>query len=176
MMPRWLGVVAAIGFWTVGVPIVHGVVPWWLANTGHRLGWSEGHAAAWNMLGLAPVALGAGGLLWVMASHLRRTPEQVPLRWMPEYLLESGPYRWSRNPMYAAELLLWFGWAILYGSVTVLAGAIALWVAISVCVLPWEERALEARFGEAYREYKKTVPRWLELPHRCGGGPTTRCS
>jgi protein-S-isoprenylcysteine O-methyltransferase Ste14 len=143
MMPRWLGVVAAIGFWTVGVPIVHGVVPWWLANTGHRLGWSEGHAAAWNMLGLAP-----------------------PLRWMPEYLLESGPYRWSRNPMYAAELLLWFGWAILYGSVTVLAGAIALWVAISVCVLPWEERALEARFGEAYREYKKTVPRWLELPHR----------
>ena len=55
------------------------------------------------------------------------------------------------------------GWAVLLGSVAV---AILLVVAVlgQHALAPWEERRLEAEFGEAYRDYRAEVPRWL------GGG------
>jgi protein-S-isoprenylcysteine O-methyltransferase Ste14 len=62
--------------------------------------------------------------------------------------------------MYVCELALWFGWAVLYGSVGVFIG-FAIFFAIPVPGARYEERALEARFGDAYREYKARVPRWL---------------
>ena len=90
----------------------------------------------------------------------------------PPYLMTSGPYAVSRNPMYVAELSLWLGWAILFGSVAVLVGLVVLGVAMQGLV-PWEEHSLE-RFGEAYRRYKATVPRWLgraQLADRGGEHP-----
>jgi protein-S-isoprenylcysteine O-methyltransferase Ste14 len=63
--------------------------------------------------------------------------------------------------MYLSGMLIWLGWIILYGSVAVLAGAMIFWGSVARLVVPWEERKLEARFGEAYRRYKNRVPRWL---------------
>ena len=46
-------------------------------------------------------------------------------------------------------------------SVAVLAGTVVIWGSVGMLVVPWEERNLEARFGEAYLRYKHSVPRWL---------------
>jgi protein-S-isoprenylcysteine O-methyltransferase Ste14 len=87
--------------------------------------------------------------------------------------------------MYLAELTLWLGWALLYGSPLVFLGFLIMCVLVSV-LAPREEQSLEANFGEAYREYKARVPRWLSrnwgrAAHRGGregrrraGGVTTR--
>jgi len=72
-----------------------------------------------------------------------------------------GPFRFTRNPMYVAELGLWLGWTLLFGSASVLIGCIILWLVLTLIVLPREERGLEAAFGEVYLQYKNTVPRWL---------------
>lgn len=61
-----------------------------------------------------------------MVLHVTRTPARVKLEWTPTYLLRNGPYAFTRNPMYVAELALWFGWALLYGSVAVLIGFLFL--------------------------------------------------
>ena len=77
------------------------------------------------------------------------------------YLVVRGPYQFTRNPMYLCGMLIWLGWIILYGSVAVLEGAVVFWGSVAGLVVPWEERNLEARFGEAYLCYKNSVPRWL---------------
>jgi protein-S-isoprenylcysteine O-methyltransferase Ste14 len=83
----------------------------------------------------------------------------------PPFLMTTGPYAYTRNPMYVAELALWLGWATLFGSLVILLGFVVLAVVI-ILVLPWEERRLEAQFGETYRQYQARVPRWLGRTRR----------
>ncbi len=79
----------------------------------------------------------------------------------PAYLLNKGPYGYSRNPVYLGEAAIWTGWIIFYGSIVVLCVLAAVAVLVGLVILPREERGLEARFGEAYRAYKRSTPRWL---------------
>src|SRR5262249_3465135 len=59
-------------------------------------------------------------------TQYRNLPERVPVDWSPAFLMTGGPYAVSRHPMYVAELALWLGGAILYGSIPVLIGLAAL--------------------------------------------------
>jgi protein-S-isoprenylcysteine O-methyltransferase Ste14 len=77
------------------------------------------------------------------------------------YLLRHGPYAFSRNPMYLFELTLMFGWVIFYGSVAVLIAFGIACAVLNFINVPLEERALQARFGEVYLEYQRSVPRWF---------------
>ncbi len=79
----------------------------------------------------------------------------------PSYLLVRGPYRFTRNPTYEAAIAIWFGWTVFYGSAAVLVGLAAIWTAVEFAVVPFEERRLEQRWGGAYREYRRQVPRWI---------------
>ncbi len=105
--------------------------------------------------------------VWHFASGLariRELPERMdPLA--PPFLMTTGPYAYTRNPGYVAELALWLGWAILFGSLAVLLGLVVLFVVI-ILILPREERGLERQFGETYREYQARVPRWLGRTRR----------
>jgi protein-S-isoprenylcysteine O-methyltransferase Ste14 len=50
---------------------------------------------------------------------------------------------------------------VFYGSAAVLVGLAATWTAVEFAVVPFEEHRLEERWGEAYREYRRQVPRWI---------------
>jgi protein-S-isoprenylcysteine O-methyltransferase Ste14 len=63
--------------------------------------------------------------------------------------------------MYVAELALWLGWVLFFGSLSVFLGCIALLLVVNLVLVPREERTLETAFGQAYLIYKKRVPRWL---------------
>jgi protein-S-isoprenylcysteine O-methyltransferase Ste14 len=81
----------------------------------------------------------------------------------PKSLVITGPYRWSRNPMYVGVLLVLLGWAacfqsralLLYG----LAVAIAFHVRVVVAEEPWQART----FGEDWTRYKAHTPRWAGM-------------
>jgi protein-S-isoprenylcysteine O-methyltransferase Ste14 len=162
IIPRWVSAVV----WWAGVPLVHGVLPWGASWLGARHGWVAGRPAPWNVLGLIPATAGAVGLAWVSIAHLAKAKGGVEVALTTRYLVMGGPYAWTRNPMYVAEIALWIGWASLFGSLPVLAGALALWAAMSLAAVPWEERVLEERFGESYLAYKRSVPRWLGRARR----------
>ena len=154
--------------------VAHGVLPWAISLLGPWYGWTDGHPAIWNLLGLVPVAFGIVVLLWLTINgytYFAQVPERVELSWEPQLLMTRGPYAYSRHPMYLAELGLWLGWAVLYGSVIVLAGFVVLCVVVSI-LAPREERVLEAKFGEAYHQYTARVPRLLGIPD--GGSDTGR--
>ena len=162
-IPRGLAIVLGLVAWLVAIPLVHGVLPWFLATLAECRGWTPRGPGPWNWIGLVPVAAGVALLGWALAHGLARAgelPERMPIDPTPPFLMARGPYAVSRNPMYVAFLGLWTGWAIFYGSVPVAVG-LAVFVAVLAFVVPWEERGLEAHFGDDYRRYKARVPRWL---------------
>ncbi len=85
----------------------------------------------------------------------RGTP--VPIMATQQLIIQK-PYNYCRNPMALGAILLYFGVAILIGSISaavlVLAGAVLLLVYIKLL----EEKELERRFGKSYQEYKKQTP------------------
>jgi protein-S-isoprenylcysteine O-methyltransferase Ste14 len=78
----------------------------------------------------------------------------------PERIVEAGPYRWVRNPMYLGHLVFLAGLAIMLRSWAGLAVFLfhALWFQRRVRE---DERHLEALFGESYRAYCARVKRWI---------------
>jgi protein-S-isoprenylcysteine O-methyltransferase Ste14 len=152
----------------VGVPLAHGILPWALSRLAPRFGWAAGYPGTWNWLGLIPIAAGTAVLIWDFASGLARAgelPERMQRLTAPPFLMTTGPYAYTRNPMYVAELALWLGWATLFGSLVILLGFLVLTVVIFL-VVPWEERGLETQFGETYRQYQARVSRWLGRTRR----------
>jgi protein-S-isoprenylcysteine O-methyltransferase Ste14 len=118
-------------------------------------------AEFWNLLGLIPVGVATALLIWTLIIGIAHAPDAVRLGLVPSVLITDGPYRFTRNPMYVAELALWLGWALFFGSLAVFLGCIALLLVVNLVIVPREERSLEAAFGQAYLMYKKRVPRWL---------------
>jgi protein-S-isoprenylcysteine O-methyltransferase Ste14 len=162
-LPRWLLLLLSVTVWPLLIVLFHGLLPWTLSKTARRVGWVEHRPDYWNWAGLGLVVLGAIGLLWFWFVHTKRvsTQKTMELKSTPDYLLTDGPYRYSRNPAYLAAVTLWFGWAIFYGSWIVLVATFALWLVLNHIVIPCEERGLESRHKEAYRQYVREVRRWF---------------
>jgi protein-S-isoprenylcysteine O-methyltransferase Ste14 len=76
-------------------------------------------------------------------------------------LVVRGIYRWTRNPMYLAMLLVLAGWACIVSNWAALA-MLPLFVAtLNRLQIEPEERALQARFGAEFENYRRKVRRWL---------------
>ena len=161
-IPHWFGVITHL----TAFPIVVGVVPWALSTLGVRHGWTGSSPGVWNLMGLILVGAGFFSALLCLRVHFTAAPqgwllEHTPHYPTPGYLLTVGPYRRSRNPDYMAKGIIFLGWIVFYGSL-VLAGILMLAALIlGPFILPREERGLEARFGEAYRDYCRNTPRFL---------------
>jgi protein-S-isoprenylcysteine O-methyltransferase Ste14 len=111
-------------------------------------------------LGAALVVV-AMALFWYSVAKFRAAGTPVPAREPTTTIVRTGPYGFSRNPIYLAFSFFQLGIAIWVNSVwllTTLAGAVAL---IHYVVIPKEERYLEQTFGAQYLDYKASVRRWL---------------
>lgn len=76
-------------------------------------------------------------------------------------IVRSGPYRFSRNPIYLAFSVLMLGIACWRNNAWLLGTLAAAAGLMSFVVIPREERYLQRRFGVEYLEYKAKVRRWL---------------
>jgi protein-S-isoprenylcysteine O-methyltransferase Ste14 len=147
--------------WAVIVLVIQVLLPWIIAKLGPRFGWSLLGPSWWNLPGLIAVAIGLGLYAWCLVFHYKSYRESVRIGFSPPHLVDSGPYRVSRNPMYVSGLFVWFGWAVFYGSPAVFAALVLLWIVFAFRVIPHEERLLKELFGNDYLEYKRSVRRWI---------------
>jgi len=76
-------------------------------------------------------------------------------------LVVRGIYRYSRNPMYLGLLLLLIAWAIYLSNALGFAAVPLFVLCMNRLQIRPEEAAMEAQFGAAYRDYRKSVRRWL---------------
>ena len=110
----------------------------------------------------AVFVIGAVALLWYSVALFRAAGTPVPARKPTTAIVRTGPYRFSRNPIYLAYSLCQLGIAIWLNSLWLLA---TLGVAVALMhfvVIRREEEYLEQRFGEEYLRYKASVRRWLD--------------
>jgi protein-S-isoprenylcysteine O-methyltransferase Ste14 len=76
-------------------------------------------------------------------------------------IVRTGPYRFSRNPIYLAFVLFLLGLAVALNNLWLFVALAAFVSFISIIVIPREEQFLERNFQAEYSEYKATVRRWL---------------
>jgi protein-S-isoprenylcysteine O-methyltransferase Ste14 len=76
-------------------------------------------------------------------------------------VVTSGPFRFTRNPLYLSMNLLYLAAALKTGALTALALLPVANALLHFGVIRREERYLEAKFGDAYRAYRSRVRRWL---------------
>jgi protein-S-isoprenylcysteine O-methyltransferase Ste14 len=79
----------------------------------------------------------------------------------PRRLVMSGPYRWSRNPMYIGVITILLGWCLLWDSRTLLIYTLAVVSAVHIRVLIAEEPWAAGNFGAEWEGYRARVPRWI---------------
>ncbi|MBI5240433.1 MAG: isoprenylcysteine carboxylmethyltransferase family protein [Elusimicrobia bacterium] len=101
-------------------------------------------------------ALGGWGFAWFLRLRTTVLPSRPSAA-----LITSGPYRFSRNPLYAATALLYAGLALWSGALWALLLLPAAMVVLQRHVIAKEEAYLERRFGADYLDYKDRVRRWL---------------
>ncbi len=113
----------------------------------------------------AAVVLGSGGLLveGVAAATLILAGTTVdPIRpRSSKALVVSGPYRFTRNPIYLGDFLMLLGWAVFLASPLALVMTPLLVLYIDRFQIRPEERALSVLFDGSYSEYRARVRRWL---------------
>lgn len=114
------------------------------------------HSITGGSLILIGVALFAAGI-----RNFSRSATPVPTNQPTRALVTSGVHGWTRNPIYLGMFLIYGGIGIAAGSPWVLILTLPLAITIRYGVVAREEAYLERRFGDAYRDYRAGVRRWL---------------
>lgn len=126
--------------------------PVYLARPGHRqIMYTLG--AIWIVLGLVL-------FIWALLTFRRAGTSPIPH--IPTTALTgNGPYRLTRNPMYLAMALFSVGVSLTANALWPLLSVPVAMVLIDRLVIRKEEHYLDAKFGDAYRQYRSRVRRWL---------------
>ena len=112
------------------------------------------------VLGTVLVAIAAWLSLWgVRVMHRAGTSEKTSLP--TTALVTTGPFRYTRNPLYVSLTLGYLGIAVAAQSLWALALLIVVLVVMQQGVIRREERYLARRFGVDYLRYKERVRRWI---------------
>ncbi len=76
-------------------------------------------------------------------------------------LVTTGPYRFSRNPMYTSIMMILLGESLYTGSVNLLIYSFLIWGAFQLFIVKREEPRLLRDFGKEYEDYRSHTRRWL---------------
>jgi len=127
--------------WLMPLPFVPAVVP-----------------TVW--LGATVFALALALFAWAIAT-ISRAGSNVPTNLPTTTIVDTGPYRFTRNPIYLGMVLGLIGLAIALNSLWLLLVLLPFALVIRYGVVAREEAYLERKFGDVYRGYRARVRRWL---------------
>lgn len=102
--------------------------------------------------------------LWMSFSASRqfsREKTSIDTFGEPEKLITNGWFRFTRNPIYLGYASSISGVWIMTGSLSPLVGIIIFFLVSNLYYIPYEEHAMNIRFGSEFEKYKKRVRKWL---------------
>lgn len=114
----------------------------------------------YNYAGVVFVVFGVVINLW--ADNLfKKNNTTVKPHESPTSFIASGPFSFSRHPMYLGMMAILMGAAVFLGSITSFVFPLAFVVLMESEFIPLEDKAMSERFGSEYADYKKRVRRWM---------------
>ena len=114
-------------------------------------------AIYWTLLALGLLVAAAG----VVSFRRARTTVNPMKPDTASALVTGGVYRITRNPMYLGDVLILAAVAVFFSNPLGIAGILLFVFWMNALQIPAEERALRARFGEAFEAYCSRVRRWI---------------
>jgi len=114
----------------------------------------------YSFAGLPPMLFGLGLMIW-SASELRAAGATCDMHAGGSALVRTGPYRFSRSPIYLGMLVWLLGLALLLGSLGTSVFPIVFWSLANRFLLPGEEWRMVREHGESFGLYKASVRRWI---------------
>ncbi len=136
------------------------LVGWWLDTRLEFLIHGTGAGSIQLGLGFAMVAGGVLLMLWGITTFLRARTAVIPMS-PARAIVVTGPYRFTRNPMYVGLTVAYAGIALLVNMAWPLVTLPAVLIALRYFVIAREERHLRQAFPDAYAAYCERVRRWL---------------
>lgn len=140
--------------------LVSAGVMWFIAGRGLLTLYEKNPASTAVAVALAIVGLLIGSAA-LAAFHRAGTTFDPRTPGDASALVRSGIYKHTRNPIYLGMATVLTGWAVYLGSAAAAALVPGFILYINTFQIRPEERALQAIFGQAYDEYRRTVRRWL---------------
>ena len=111
---------------------------------------------------VGPIVVFVAALLFVLSlREFRAAGTSVRGYQRTTTIVRTGPYRFSRNPIYLAFVVFLLGLALCLNNLWMLVSVAEFVCVISILVIPREEQFLERNFPAQYSEYRATVRRWL---------------
>jgi len=105
----------------------------------------------------------AGGAIaaWGRATFAAAKTQVNPASTKNDKLVETGPFKFTRNPMYLGMVIIALGAAVIGGLAPLFAVPVLTFLLDEFVIIPFEERKMERQFGDAFRAYKARVRRWI---------------
>jgi protein-S-isoprenylcysteine O-methyltransferase Ste14 len=113
------------------------------------------------MIGTILIVLALTLIISAQINFRRAGTEIMPASPANKALVMTGPYGFTRNPMYLGLVLLTLGIAFIVATPPFFLVPIAVFFTNNAVVIPFEEAKMERQFGDEYRAYKSKVRRWL---------------
>jgi protein-S-isoprenylcysteine O-methyltransferase Ste14 len=146
--------------------IVFIVLPRYAAEVNDQRHWPSWQSPIAQALGVS-MFLGGLGLSVYCSRLFARVGRGTPVPFdPPKELVVSGLYRFTRNPIYVAQVAILLSYFLYFGQVALLAHAVAWALLVQGWIVLFEEPGLRKRFGAAYISYTEEVPRWIGIPRK----------
>lgn len=114
----------------------------------------------WNLVGVLFIAMGVLVIALPASAFSRAGTTIMPFK-DSSALVRSGLFRITRNPMYLGMVTILVGVALLSGCLGPFLAPVLFVPILNVRVIRHEEVMLEERFGEDYRDFMRSVRRWI---------------
>ena len=158
-MPKTMAILGSALFFVLAPGTVAGLIPWWITRWEFRQPFLDLEAR--RVVGILLIVAGAPGLVDSFARFaLQGLGTPAPIA-PTENLVVTGLYRYVRNPMYVAVVVVILGQAVLFGDWRLIVYAMLVWLVFHAFVVGYEEPTLARRFGTRYDDFRANVPRWI---------------
>ena len=140
--------------WALIYVLIASAISWWLGRPNIP-------GLPFVPLGMALVAVGCISPVWAIFLFGREGTEVSPTSPTNHKLVLSGPYQFTRNPMYLGLVVLTLGIAVWAGTWPMIIVPFAVFATANWVHIPFEEAKMRRQFGASYDDYVSRVRRWV---------------